>query len=119
MNDEVEAGPMCTGALTQPESEIRSRKFPWALDVFSIQSPELFFIPGDCDEDSDCDAGLLCYQRDFYYNTPPGCRPQVHAEECEQPINECDVVDKGATQTNFVGWTPSIPLTIKKSKFMT
>ena len=86
MNDEVEAGPMCTG---------------------------------DCDDDSDCDAGLLCYQRDFYYNTPPGCRPQVHKDECEQPINECDVVDKGTTQTNFVGWTPSISLTIKKSKFMT
>eukprot|EP01045_Picozoa_sp_COSAG04_P006790 COSAG04_NODE_341_length_16294_cov_8.682618_5_plen_115_part_00 len=68
MNDEVEAGPMCTG---------------------------------DCDDDSDCDAGLLCYQRDFYYNTPPGCRPQVSANECENALNECDVVDKGATRTNL------------------
>ena len=66
MNDEVEAGPMCTG---------------------------------DCDDDSDCDAGLLCYQRDFTFNTPPGCRPQVSADECEDPLNECDVVDNGATQT--------------------
>ena len=68
MNDEVEAGPMCTG---------------------------------DCDEDSDCDAGLLCYQRDFTFNTPPGCRPQVSANECENALNECDVVDQGATQTNL------------------
>ena len=68
MNDEVEAGPMCTG---------------------------------DCDDDSDCDAGLLCYQRDFTFNTPPGCRPQVSANECENALNECDVVDKGATRTNL------------------
>jgi len=35
--------------------------------------PNLAKCRGDCDEDTDCQDGLICYQRDFEPRTVPGC----------------------------------------------
>lgn len=79
------AGRMFQGINSSDNAGFRRhlQRWQWLEDFGFDGDPPRQFLPlqqcqGDCDQDSDCDRGLICFQRDRF-DEVPGCRGDLAA----------------------------------------
>eukprot|EP01043_Picozoa_sp_COSAG02_P012097 COSAG02_NODE_459_length_21908_cov_5.444725_10_plen_864_part_00 len=102
-SERSEALPTCRAPTTAQLAATRGERpdygYPSLLSPDSCdRDSRCGLCRGDCDDDSDCARGLVCFQRDSRYNTPPGCG--FHDDS--DAMDDIDDDDDFCVDRNFV-----------------